>query len=154
MVSDLAIGALTVLGGAISGIIGVAYSEYQSRRERQKELKEWYNTTIQLAERVERLGSDEFGASGEYIGDGLSGVIGRLTGHLMDAPTGANRDIVEIGEKLASECENARQLLRGERIRNARSNDSEFGSPIDSAIGEARNVRREATNAKKEVGWL
>lgn len=44
MVSDLLIGGLTVLGGAISGIIGVLYSEFQSRRERQKNLKEWYST--------------------------------------------------------------------------------------------------------------
>ena len=154
MVSDLLIGALTVLGGAISGIIGVLYSEFQSRRERQKELKGWYSTTILLAERVERLASEDFDRSGEYIADGFSGVLGRLTSHLMDAPKGADRDVVSQGEELAAECESARQFLRGERVRNAASDNIDSANPLDSVNEKAESVQRAAENASKEVGWL
>lgn len=158
MVSDLAIGALTVLGGAISGVIGVVYSEYQSRRERQRELKEWYNTTIQLGKRVERLGSDNFEGSAEYVADALSGVIGRLTSQLMDAPRGADMEVVEAGEAFASDCEKARKFLRAERMINARSEyaheNPDRASPLEAAIESAENMRIRAENAREEVSWL
>lgn len=158
MVSDLMLGVLTVLGGAISGIIGILHSELRTMRAQQKELKEWYDTTIQLANRVERLGSDSFGGSGEYMGDALSGVIGRLTGHLMDAPGRVETDVVDAGEEFASDCEKARSFLRGERIRNSLSPHNEDSpdeqTPIESAIESAERVRIKSQTAKEDVGWL
>jgi len=154
MVSDLLIGALTVLGGAISGIIGVLYSEFQSRRERQKNLKEWYNTTSQLAERVERLASEDLDASGEYIADGISGVLGRLTSHLMDAPKGADREVVSAAEELAAECERARQFIRGDRVRNAANENVDSTNPLDSVSKKAESVQGVAESASTEVSWL
>jgi len=154
MVSDLLIGGLTVLGGAISGIIGVLYSEFQSRRERQKNLKEWYSTTIQLAERVERLASDDFDGSGEYVADGFSGVLGRLTSHLMDAPRGADRDVVLAGEELAAECDNVRQFLRGERIRNSANENVDSTNPLESVTEKAERVQEVAEWSSEDVNWL
>lgn len=154
MVSDLLIGGLTVLGGAISGIIGVLYSEFQSRRERQKNLKEWYNTTSLLAERVERLASEDLDASGEYIADGFSGVLDRLTSHLMDAPKGADRGVVNTGEELAAECERARQFIRGDRMRNAANENVDSTNPLESVSEKAESVQEVAESASKEVNWL
>ncbi|QCS43020.1 hypothetical protein [Natrinema versiforme] len=153
MVNDLAVGILTVLGGAISGFIGISYSEYQSRRKQRKELKEWYNTTILLAKRVERIHSEDFNGSGDYIGDALSGVIGRLTEHLMDSPSDVDTEILNRCEELAAECENARAFLRADRIRNTRAS-SEQGPPTRNAVEKARDVRVMAEDAKTDVGWL
>lgn len=154
MVSDLLIGGLTVLGGAISGIIGVLYSEFQSRRDRQKNLKEWYSTMIQLAERVERLASDDLDGSREYVADGFSGVLGRLTSHLMDAPKGADRDVVLAGEELAAECENVRKFLRGKRIRNSASENVDSTNPLESVTEKAESAKEVARRSSKEVDWL
>lgn len=154
MVSDLLIGVLTVLGGAISGIIGVLYSEFQSRREDQKNLKEWYSTTILLAERVERLASEDFDGSGEYVADGFSGVLGKLTSHLMDAPRDADREVVGTGEQLAAECENVRQFIRGERMLNAANENVDSANPLETVSEKAENVQRVAESASEEVSWL
>lgn len=155
MVSDLAIGGLTFLGGAISGIIGVFHSEFRSRRERQRELKDWYGTIVQLAERVERLGSDDFDGSRDYLAHGLSGLTARLEECVSEAPREADSDVIEAAEALAVECDNSRQYIQGERVRNAAHEDNQATSnPTDSAVQKAEGVREEAKQSKKQVGWL
>lgn len=155
MVSDQAIGGLTVLGGAISGIIGVFHSEIRSRRERQRGLKDWYGNVAHLAERVERLGSDDFDGSGDYLADGLSGVMGSLVESVNDAPRKVDSEVIEAAEALAVECENARQFLRGERMRNPLHEDyQEETGPLNSAVQEAEIAEERAKQSERKVGWL
>jgi len=72
----------------------------------------------------------------------------------MDAPKGANREVVSTGEELAAECESARQFLRGVRVRNAASDNVDSSDPLESVNEKAESVQRIAENASEEVSWL
>jgi hypothetical protein len=144
------VGALTVLGGAISGVIGIAYSEYRNRRERHRELKEWYDNRIQAAGRVERLTSDDFDGSTQYMGDALSGVLGRLTGHVMDAPSRADPEVVASAEEFAAKCQDVRKYVRSDSPLDA----DEAKAQVEPAAIKAKAVRKKAESSRREVGWI
>lgn len=56
---DLSTIVPTLLGALISGLIGLITVEYRHRKESREEVREWYEKTIRLAERIERVDRKE-----------------------------------------------------------------------------------------------
>jgi hypothetical protein len=52
MAIDLGSAGLTVLGGAVSGGVGILYSEYRSWRENSRRSVEWFQRTARLADEI------------------------------------------------------------------------------------------------------
>jgi hypothetical protein len=72
----------------------------------------------------------------------------------MDAPRGADRDVVLAGEELAAECDNVRQFLRGEKIRNSANENVDSTNPLESVTEKAERVQEAAGRSSEEVNWL
>lgn len=147
MVIDWATMVATVSGAFISGIIGILYSEYRTRRERNEHLKEWYNQLINLANRTHRVASDEFDAEPSYIRNSIAGNLGKLSSHILNAPENVDEGVILEAEKLAEECQ---------RIQSVNDPTDSMITFIgqDRFLEQAKIVAEECKSAKNDVGWL
>lgn len=147
MAFDIATILATVSGALISGIIGILYSEYRSKREQHKELKSWYTQLINLSRRTQRIVDEEFDADPDYIRNSIAGNLGKLTSQIMSAPAEVEEDVIVEAEKLAQEFQKIQTINQ--------PNDSiiTFLSE-DRFIEQAHTVEETAQDARENVSWL
>lgn len=101
----------TILGGLISGLVGVGLFYVRSRAEEKAELNAWYQRTIRLAGRIERADKNEYtGMDGWYARSTCAGVLDRLAKHVENSPARVDEDVLDVSEELLVRCQHVIEL--------------------------------------------
>lgn len=144
---DWATTIATITGAVISGLIGVLYSEYRTRRKQNEQLKSWYTQLNNLANRTERVASEDFDADPSYVRNSIAGNLGKLSSHILNAPDEVSEEVLLEAEKLAEECQ------RIQSINNPSDSMITFIGR-DRFLDQARTIAEISSSAKEDVGWL
>lgn len=89
--------------GLLSGFVGGVLAVYiRYRLERRAEVENWYQMTIRISERVERLQDEDYHPEeAVYARATAAGVLGELTELLMSPPQCVSDDLLEEMDELA-----------------------------------------------------
>jgi len=139
-----------ILGGLISGLVGLGVVEYRHRKSKGREIESWLDTTIRLAERIDNsqpliTGVQKRKEQAPIIRSTCAGVQTNLSNHLAEAPLSVSEDLVADCEKLVGDCQTVKDYSIGRGIPKG------FYADARDARDQAETVKEKAKEQRENI---
>lgn len=147
---DWATAVPTVLGGAVSGIIGLLAVGYRNRQRRLEERKQWYNRVERLAQRIQRVNYGSWSGPKPAIArNTCAGVHAELASHVAEAHPSVDESFLGKCESLIAECQKVK-MIEGKNYVEISSTEAE--KRVNGAAQYAKQIENEASKKRQSVG--
>ncbi|WP_144049534.1 hypothetical protein [Halorubrum salipaludis] len=137
-----------ILGGLISGLVGLGIEEYRHKKSEEREIRSWFDTTIRLTERIDNsqpltMTQQARKEQAPIIRSTCAGVQANLSNHLAEAPLSVSEDLVADCEKLVGDCQTVKEYSIGRSIPNGFFDDARDARDQAETVKEKAEKERE-----------
>jgi len=145
----------TAVGGAVSGFVGIVYSEYRTQREEKKSTAEWYRRTINFTKQVQ-LSIQKYQSDSEVtqLISTCEDLIPKIREHILKAPAELDDETEEIITNFRISCESIANMS----ALHSADGTQELPGPEQEIVNElsdhANKLKRCAKCSADDVGWL
>jgi len=145
----------TAIGGFISGGVGVAYSEYRSRREETKEARQWFKRVSKFAEEVnDSIDTYNSEPDVSQLISTCDDINPRIIEYVLNAPDHADEEVVESLREFRLLTERVSEM---EPITLA-TGEEQLPDPQDETVQSlsdtAESLEQRANDRADGIGWL
>lgn len=151
---DWSSGVPIALGGLVSGLVGVAYSDFRYRRNEQQTLKRWFervaNYASQITYGIQRY---EEHSDGSQLQSTCTDLAPRLRDHIVNSPADIDENLIHQIAELRIYCERVSELnMQSLSGRRQRLDDPE--NDIQTLATIAESAQDDAENEIENLDWI
>jgi hypothetical protein len=152
---DWTISFSTAIGGVVSGLVGIGYSEYRTRRERKQREKEWFSQVSRISDEVKQsVDAYESESSVSQLAALCRDVTPKIRERALNPPTSADEELLELLREfriLADEVADIQPTVSqsGEEIVPPQQREA-----VQSLSDAAESIKPMADDGLRDVGWI